>query len=190
MNGAGSTRNAFYHDHPVSNPGGARPHIHLGAQQGERFERDITPADSISNVDFRSAPSSPQKVNGPPRIPTERRTTRTRPSSKNNIQIRAKSPSKDAPPQNPGKKEARDIQSPRMTNRPVEKPPIYPAKTEKVLRESAASRKPDLKQQGTLTSNSSISVMEASNFYCTPYYGPIGLPHLNPTLVESTPSLT
>ena len=152
MNGAGNPRNAAYNDHILGSlPDGVSSHIpssYLGAQRRENFERDITPADSISNVDYRSAPSSPQKAkaNGTTRITTERRTERIHMSVRQNIRTSVRSPTKEAPPHSPAKKElkeSKEFQPSRVSSRAVEKSPIYPTKVQKTLRESTCGKKAD-----------------------------------------------
>lgn len=147
MNSVGNARNAAYNDYQSSTTAGARSHVpssFLGTQHGESFERDITPADSISNADYRSVTSSPQKVNGSIRTTTERRTERIRMSPRHNIRTHARSPTKEAPPNNPDQNESRGFQPPRVISRAVERLPTYPTRNEKILRESAPSRRADL----------------------------------------------
>ena len=147
MNSVGNPRNAAYNDYQSSTTAVARSHVpssFVGTQHGESFERDITPADSISNADYRSVTPSPQKVNGSIRTTTERGTERIRMSPRHNIRTGAGSPTKEVPPNSPDQNGSRGIQPPRVSSRAVERLPTYPKRNEKILRESAPSQRADL----------------------------------------------
>lgn len=149
MISAGDFRNAAYNDHQSSAPTGARsnvPSSFLRIQHGDSFERDITPADSISNVDYRSVASSPRKANGFARITTERRPEEIQMSVRHNPRSRARSPMKETTTNITDKKESRGFHPSRVSGRVVERLPKYPTKNEKALRESASGKKADLDQ--------------------------------------------
>lgn len=146
MISAGKARNATY-DHQSSGLAEARSHhlsTFLRTQHGDSLEGDMTPADSASDVDYRSVTSSPKKANGFARKTTERRAESVRISVKQNARTRARSPPKESMTKITDKKDFREFQPPRLTSRLGERLLPYPLKNERVLPETASGRPADL----------------------------------------------
>lgn len=147
MISAGNVRNAAYNHHQSSVLEEARSHgpsTVLGTQHGESFEREIFPADSASNVEYRSVTSSPRKTNGFAQMTTERRTESKQMSLRHNARTRTRGPTKEDMLNITGKKGSRGSQPPGATSRMAERLPAPSPKNEKALQKSASGKKADL----------------------------------------------
>lgn len=151
MNSAGNVRNAAYNDHQSLGLGEARSHVpstFLRAQRGESFEREIYPADSASNVEYRSATSSPRKTNGFARMTTERsRVENIQLSARHDARTRAKGSTKENMTNITAKKEYRGSQLSGLTSRDIERLPILPSKKQKAQPKPASGKQAGLGQR-------------------------------------------
>ena len=159
MNSAGNIRNAAYNDHRSLGLGEARSHVpstFLRAQQGDSLEREIYPADSASNVEYRSATSSPRKTNGFARTTTERsRPESIQLSARHNARTHARGPAKENMTNITAKKEYRGSQSSGVTSRIVERLPILPPKKQKAQSKPTSGKQAGLGQRIIMGINAS-----------------------------------
>ena len=147
MTSAGNFRNAAYNDHQSSVFDEARsqvPSTFLQTQQRDNFEREIFPADSASNVENRSATSSPRKANGFARTTTERRTDTIQLSVRRDARTRNRGPTKEIMANKTDKKDFRGSQSSRVTTKVIGRVSILPPKNEKALPKPQPGKKADL----------------------------------------------
>lgn len=158
MNSAGKIRNAAYNDHQHSGLREARSHhvpsTFLRAQQGDSFEREIYPADSASNAEYRSATSSPRKTNGFARMTAERdRPESIQFSARHDARTRTNGPPKENMTNITPKREFRGSQSSGVTSRVIERLPISPPTKEKVKSKPTSGKQARLGRQIIMSIN-------------------------------------
>ena len=184
MSTTASARNMAADSKQPSSASGTKsrvPSSRLGARERPLSSQEVIPEDSASNGPYKKSASGARKTNGSTTILGERQTGRVHLATRENLQVRTKSPVKVAVSDGIEDRGSKERVTTRLSNRTLDGQAQPPSKEKKALCGSFLEYV--LRINKLILWNSSI--METSSFsHCTHHSAP-GCSHLRVSLIVS-----